>query len=121
MRVVTSSQMKQIEQNAADGGLPFLDMMENAGAACAEHIVRAVAGTASILIVCGKGKNGGDGFVIARHLCQNGFTVEVLLANGLPQADDAKTMFARLNGVTVLDWQQESEAASARESSSLPK
>ena len=38
MKVVTSSQMKQIEQNAAAAGLSYLTMMENAGAACAAYI-----------------------------------------------------------------------------------
>ena len=109
MRVVTSSQMKQIEQNAADGGLSFLQMMENAGAACADHIAKTADPNDGILIVCGKGKNGGDGFVIARHLRQSGFDVTVLLSNGQPQANDAKTMFDKLNGVTVLDWQTQKE------------
>ncbi len=111
MKVVTSSQMKQIEQNAAAAGLSYLTMMENAGAACAAYIANMTERTAPVLVLCGKGKNGGDGFVIARHLQQNGFTVKVLLTNGLPQADDARTMFARLSGVTVLDWQEQPEKA----------
>ncbi len=106
MRVVTSSQMKQIEQNAASGGLSFLEMMENAGTMCAEYIAHTIARDvpATALIACGKGKNGGDGFVAARILRKLGWTVDVLLVNGQPQADDAKTMFDRMDGISVLDF-----------------
>ncbi len=112
MRVVTSSQMKQIEQNAAAGGLSYLTMMENAGAACADAIAQAVDPACSVVILCGKGKNGGDGFVIARRLRRKGFQkIHVLLTNGLPQADDAAVMFEKLDGAAVLDWQEQKDAA----------
>ncbi|HBL41452.1 MAG TPA: bifunctional ADP-dependent NAD(P)H-hydrate dehydratase/NAD(P)H-hydrate epimerase [Ruminococcaceae bacterium] len=98
--------MKQIEQNAVSGGLSYLQMMENAGTACAEYVAHTVAHDipATALIACGKGKNGGDGFVIARILHQLGRSVDVLLVNGQPQADDAKTMFEKMNGISVLDF-----------------
>jgi NAD(P)H-hydrate epimerase len=58
-------------------GIPSEELMESAGAALAE----AVAGLAPqgpIRIVCGKGNNGGDGLVAARHLAELGFEVEAL-------------------------------------------
>ncbi len=105
--------MKQIEQNAAAGGLSYRRMMKNAGAACAAYIARTVDSACSVAILCGKGKNGGDGFVIARQLRRQGFAAEVLLTNGLPQADDAAAMFEKLDGVAVLDCQEQREAAEA--------
>ena len=103
--------MKQIEQNAAAAGLSYLTMMENAGAACAAYIARTVAASASVAVLCGKGKNGGDGFVIARHLKERGFSVSVLLSNGQPQADDAQTMFRKMSGIPITDYQMQKEAA----------
>ena len=47
--------------------MPGIVLMENAGRGCAELLVRWELGAES-LICCGKGNNGGDGFVIARHL-----------------------------------------------------
>ena len=52
--------------------------------------------TKKVCVVCGKGKNGGDGFVIARKLYQSGARVTVVLAAGMPVAGDAVTMFKRL-------------------------
>ena len=55
-----------------------LTLMEAAGAAVAEAAEEVAAG-ASASVVCGKGNNGGDGLVAARHLAAAGFDVETLL------------------------------------------
>lgn len=101
MRIVTVAQMKQIEKNADENGVSYLQMMENAGTAayhaiCAERVSRQ-----SIAIVAGKGNNGGDGFVIARLAAQEGKQVRVILAEGQPVTADAKTNFDRLTGLPV--------------------
>jgi hydroxyethylthiazole kinase-like uncharacterized protein yjeF len=59
-------------------GVPSLDLMEAAGAAVAET-VRERARAGPIRVVCGKGNNGGDGLVAARHLASTGYEVEPLL------------------------------------------
>ncbi len=68
-------------------GIPEAELMEAAGTALAE----AVAGLTPdgpVRILCGKGNNGGDGLVAARHLSETGFGVEVLeLFSGEPPAD----------------------------------
>jgi ADP-dependent NAD(P)H-hydrate dehydratase / NAD(P)H-hydrate epimerase len=59
-------------------GIPSLELMETAGEAVAEA-VREAAVAGPVRVVCGKGNNGGDGLVAARHLAGTGYEVEVLL------------------------------------------
>ena len=74
--------MQAIDRSAIDDfGIPGLVLMENAGLAVASLIHENVPGLLEkkVVIVCGKGNNGGDGFVIARHLFIDGVPVDVLL------------------------------------------
>lgn len=106
MKIYTSAQMKQIEAYANEQGYPYLDMMNRAGIACADETEKAfLTLSEKVVAVCGKGKNGGDGFVAAEHLRSKGYDVKVVLACGNPAADDAVTMFGRMNGITVTEWQ----------------
>lgn len=69
--LVTAEQMRDLDRRAAeDYGVPSLLLMENAGGAVAEAAIDLFGGAfaTSILVVCGSGNNGGDGFVAARHL-----------------------------------------------------
>jgi len=62
-------------------GIPGVVLMENAGRSCAELIKEKLAGItkAKVCIFCGTGNNGGDGYVIARHLLNGGFGVVVVV------------------------------------------
>ena len=62
-------------------GIPGVVLMENAGRSCAELIKEKLRGTArpKVCIFCGTGNNGGDGYVIARHLLNSGFEVVVVV------------------------------------------
>lgn len=97
MRVLTSEQMKSVEQHAARFGLSYQRMMENAGAACARNIRNIIEKEnitgKKIIVVCGKGNNGGDGFVIARKFAENGYNVCILLASGYPGSAEATYMY----------------------------
>jgi len=69
-RAVTRSEMQALDRRAIEGlGIPGLCLMENAGRAVAQEALRLLPGPgASVALLCGKGNNGGDGFVAARHL-----------------------------------------------------
>ncbi|MHC4640140.1 MAG: NAD(P)H-hydrate epimerase [Planctomycetota bacterium] len=62
-------------------GIPGVVLMENAGRSCAELIKKKLAGASlpKVCIFCGTGNNGGDGYVIARHLLNSGFQATVVI------------------------------------------
>jgi len=62
-----------------DYGVPGIALMENAGAGAARTALARFGNVAQALIVCGKGNNGGDGFVVARHLAYEGIDVRIAL------------------------------------------
>lgn len=104
MNEVTAAEMKQLEQRADAAGLSYRQMMENAGAAAARLALRAVPEAKSAAIFCGKGNNGGDGFVAARHLANAGLAVRIFLVEGEPVTTDAvyNCGLARNMGLPVL-------------------
>ena len=81
---VTAAQMKQIEKNAFEQGMPYLQMMENAGCAAYQVLRQRRPEAKKLSIVVGKGNNGGDGFVMARLAALDGLQVQVILAEGEP-------------------------------------
>ena len=75
-------------------GMPGVVLMENAGRSCAELIKEKLSGVADpkVCIFCGTGNNGGDGYVIARHLLNSGFEVVVVVCGDRAKIKgDAKT------------------------------
>ena len=101
MKIMTERQMRSAEQTAADAGMAFLRLMENAGSACAAEIKKRIHPDQRVAVLAGKGKNGGDGFVIARKLSEEGFSVVVLLVLGEPSDEDARYMLDKLRGTSV--------------------
>jgi len=89
--IITSKQMRAIDINSEYVGTPRLVLMENAGKAVADD-VRECFDKGKITILAGRGNNGGDAFVAARHL--KGFDVQVML---LGSAEDIKTKEAKIN------------------------
>ncbi len=89
MKIVTSEQMRQIEQDCAKIGLPTHILMENAGKAVAEEVKRilGVIEKQPILFLIGPGNNGGDGLVAARHLHDWGANVSLYLCRQRPTED----------------------------------
>ncbi len=102
MFVVNSKQMYQVECNAVKRELTFPRLMENAGASCARIIRDKLNAVGKrVVVLCGKGKNGGDGFVIARKLCEAGCDVTVVLVCGEPKAQDAADMLQMIENGPV--------------------
>ena len=110
MRVLNAAEIRAVEEKENEIGTPFLRLTELAGTACARRIMERVSKqSGSVAIVVGKGKNGGDGFVIARKLQDADYTVSVILAFGKPTAEDAVHNYelAVSLGVPMIDYTEE--------------
>lgn len=96
MKPLTRAESRDVDRHAiAVLGVPGIVLMENAGRGAAEVLLAQEPPPRQVLILCGKGNNGGDGFVIARHLAIRGVAVQVvLLAPPIELAGDAKTNYA---------------------------
>ena len=80
MKTLSREEVREVDRRAIEAfGVPGVVLMENAGAGAA-RLLAAVGITGPVVIACGKGNNGGDGFVIARHLDLAGHSVQLLLA-----------------------------------------
>ncbi|QGY05474.1 bifunctional ADP-dependent NAD(P)H-hydrate dehydratase/NAD(P)H-hydrate epimerase [Methylobacterium mesophilicum SR1.6/6] len=79
MRLLTVAAMRRVDAAAIDGETSGLTLMEAAGAAVAARARARLPAGGRIVILCGPGNNGGDGFVAARLLAEGGATVELLL------------------------------------------
>ncbi|HXH61163.1 MAG TPA: NAD(P)H-hydrate dehydratase [Fimbriimonadaceae bacterium] len=80
MWIGTADQCRDIDRTAIEQcGVPALDLMENAGQAVFD-VIKELELEGPILVACGTGNNGGDGFVVARLLKQAGYEVEAFLA-----------------------------------------
>jgi len=82
VKILNGQQMRNIDQRATrDYGIPGLILMENAGLQVVDFLESHYDDLEDrqILILCGKGNNGGDGMVVARHLHNRGYSLRVLL------------------------------------------
>ena len=107
MKILTVEQMKTEERLSDEMGVTYQRLMENAGCAAAAFIRRTLSKVErkNFMIFCGNGNNGGDGFVVARKLFEEGANVIVVLCSGLPRSDEAKYMYNCViqAGITMLD------------------
>jgi hydroxyethylthiazole kinase-like uncharacterized protein yjeF len=109
MRVLNSTQMREVDRRTIeDIGIPSLVLMENAG----RQVVAAMEAMHSdllerrVAVLCGRGNNGGDGFVVARTLTQRGVDVSVFLLGGVADVrGDARINLEILGhlGLTVVE------------------
>jgi ADP-dependent NAD(P)H-hydrate dehydratase / NAD(P)H-hydrate epimerase len=97
--LLTNHEMGQADRLAIAAGIPGVMLMENAGKAVAAEAARMASPGARIAVLCGPGNNGGDGFVAARHLREQGFDVRVaLLGEATALQGDAAVMAQRWAG-----------------------
>ncbi len=94
--VLTFAEMRAAEDAVIAGGVSVETLMDRAGTAIA-RAVRRLAGTNEVLILCGPGNNGGDGYVAARVLAAMGVAVRVA-ALSAPKTDAAKSARAGWSG-----------------------
>ena len=114
MKIVTAAEMREIDRATSERfGMPSLTLMENAGTAVAELVLSRYPDAKRVALLCGKGNNGGDGFVAARKLQQGGREVRVvLLADAAELRGDAAEMFARM-GLSALAVQSHEDLQAA--------
>lgn len=80
MQVLTAAEMRACDERTVEqSNATWESLMENAGAAVAAFILRQFPSAARIIVFCGKGNNGGDGMVAARHLDASGRQVGIVL------------------------------------------
>ena len=77
LELLTSEEMGQADRLAIEGGVPGVELMENAGRAVAEEVTKRFPDAREVAVLCGPGNNGGDGFVAARHLLDKGYAVRL--------------------------------------------
>ncbi len=82
--VVSAAQIKALDREAVSVGIPAGDLMENAGKGVADAVIKHSTGE-NIVVVVGKGGNGGDALVAARILCQAGFHVQAFTISAIDE------------------------------------
>lgn len=100
LELLTTAEMAEADRLTIAGGVPGIELMEAAGAAVAQ-VAATLAPEGPILVLCGPGNNGGDGFVAARRLRAAGREVVLhLLGNPAQLRGDAKAAFEGWGGPT---------------------
>jgi hydroxyethylthiazole kinase-like uncharacterized protein yjeF len=100
--VLTNSEMTEADRRTIAGGVSGITLMENAGRAVADVIARRNPPGTRIAVVAGPGNNGGDGFVAARILAEQGYRTTLMLAgDAAALKGDAKLAAERWTGPVV--------------------
>ncbi|MCL5257322.1 MAG: NAD(P)H-hydrate dehydratase [Chloroflexi bacterium] len=116
MKIVTSSEMRELDRQAGEAGLPTEVLMENAGLAFANAVERDVClvDGKSVVVLVGPGNNGGDGLVAARHFHDRGAQVSVWTWKRQITEADANLRLVRQRGIPVETLPADSLLASLR-------
>jgi NAD(P)H-hydrate epimerase len=98
MDVLTAAEMRQCDERTVERvGISWQALMESAGSRVAEFVALQFPAAQRIVVLCGKGNNGGDGLVAARHLEAGGKRVRLILLSPFEQlSEDARAMFEKL-------------------------
>ena len=115
MRVLTAAEIRGLESCAVESGVSMETLMENAGAEVAAAVTEKMDVTGKkTVILCGKGNNGGDGFVAARLLAAEGAKVTVVLMQGAPASDLAKQAYDKMGrGIEIIMYRTAGGAVDA--------
>ncbi|MAG13877.1 MAG: hypothetical protein CMN78_04715 [Spirochaetales bacterium] len=117
MKLVDSVSMTEIDRRAQEEyGVPGIVLMENAGAKaysmCREIVPSFISPDSQLLFVAGKGNNGGDALVMARHAFNDGLSVRVLMtSSSLGKDCELQFTMVRKLGVPVISWSGRREMA----------
>ena len=94
MYIYTGKQIKEIDSLAEQKGMSLFALMENAGSGLYRQIIEVITRNEKVVILAGKGNNGGDGIVLARYLKNNGYHASLIFPLGLPKTETAKEHLA---------------------------
>jgi len=107
VEILTAIQMRAVDRRTVGSfGIPDLVLMENAGLRMADVLFAVIPDLSRrrVLVLCGRGNNGGDGFVVARHLAMRGVAVRALLFARRRQVEGAAAVnleAARRRGIPI--------------------
>ena len=107
MKIVTGQTMAEIDRIAIqERGVPSLSLMESAGRATAEHFHQLCGDLSTrVLVLCGKGNNGGDGLVATRYLLGRGYRPRVILTHPPEElSQDSQSNFERFRELPFARW-----------------
>lgn len=96
MKVFSSTEIKKLEQAAEASGVPMESLMRTAGEALARHAAEMLKDKKPVVLLCGSGNNGGDGFICAAKLKAAGYPVTVLLLCGEAKTELAKRAYMKM-------------------------
>jgi hydroxyethylthiazole kinase-like uncharacterized protein yjeF len=117
MKIVSAAEMREIDLLTSERfGVPALTLMENAGTAVANFVLSQYSDARRVAVICGKGNNGGDGFVVVRKLHEASRVLQVLLlADPAELRGDAAEMCKKMPlAPVVVKSHDDLEAATAR-------
>ena len=119
MKIVTTRQMRNLEQASVRAGVSLDTLMENAGQVIAEELIDRLpsSGSGPALVLVGPGNNGADGLVAARHLAERSVTVTAYIMTARP-AEDEKRDMAVAAGVTIIHALDDGDHAQLTEATS---
>lgn len=106
MYVYNAEAIRKIDEKAIEQGFSLFGLMENAGKGLFDQISTLLDEKMQIVILAGRGNNGGDGIVLARYLMERNFQVELIFPIGEPNTDVAKQHLSYYfkQGFSVTDW-----------------
>ncbi len=117
MRILTADEMRAADRVTVERfGVPSIDLMRHAGGVVARFVESEFSGCLRIVVLCGKGNNGGDGFVAARALVEAGRDVHILLLGDPAELKgDAKIAFDEMHlEPTVINGDADVEGSETR-------
>ena len=96
LELLTTSEMAEADRLTIAGGMPGIELMNAAGRLIAEQAMKMVPGGGDILVACGPGNNGGDGFVAAQLLKERGCRIRLILYGSPNQLSGDAALAAKI-------------------------